>query len=424
MPEQNQHIVVIGGGQAAADLIVAIRKHDPDTPITLIGDEALLPYSRPPLSKAYLKGELRPERLPLRNQAFYDAKTVTLQLGRRAVAIDRDQRSVTDDHGETHRYTALVLATGLINRRLPLPGADAPNVYTLRDKADADALAEGLTPGRRLVVIGGGYIGLEVAASARMLGLEITVIEREQRLLARVAGQDIAAMIGDRHREQGVRLLCATDVIGLNTVADGRVDAVDTAQHGSIPADIVLVGIGGAPNTILAEQAGLEIDNGIMTDADGRTSDPHIFAAGDCASYPDAHYGARLRVESISNAQDRARAVAAAICRQPAAKTPLPWFWSDQYDMRLQIAGIIKWPGGGADRVFRRDDPEKGGTAFFHLLGKTIVAAECLNFPKAFMLARSMLPMEIDTPELIADPNIDLKQLLSLGADPRDLTNP
>jgi 3-phenylpropionate/trans-cinnamate dioxygenase ferredoxin reductase subunit len=303
---KTMNIVILGAGQAAASLAARLRALGHDGPVTVIGDEPAPPYQRPPLSKAYLLGEMGLDRLTLRGPDWWDEQRITLRLDERAVAIDRARNLVVTDRGE-HRYDQLALTLGATPRRLPeAMGGALGGVHAIRNLADIAALQPGLTAGRRLVVIGGGYIGLEAAAVARKLGLEVTLLEAAPRILGRVAAPETAAMIRDLHRSHGVEII---EGIGITRITgDETADGVAMADGRQMPADLVICGIGVTPETALAEAAGLRIDNGIATDAHGRSSDPAIWAAGDCASYPAAD--GRLRLESVGNAIDMAETVA------------------------------------------------------------------------------------------------------------------
>ena len=367
------HIVVIGAGQAGCSLAIKLRALGFDGQITLIGEEPAPPYQRPPLSKAYLLGEMQRERLYLRPRAFYDDQNITLRLGQRAQAIDPAARTVTVD-GQTIAYDQLVLATGSVPRRLPAAiGGDLPGVYTVRTLADADAMAPEFTAGRRVLIVGGGYIGLEAAAVAAKRGLSVTLVEMAGRILQRVAAPETSDYFRALHRSHGVRIIEGTGLEHLT--GTGRVSRARLADGQSFDVDFVIVGVGITPATGLAEAAGLTIDNGIRVDAGGRSSDPLVWAAGDCASFP--WKGGRIRLESVPNAIDQAEAVAANILGAGRDYVATPWFWSDQYDVKLQIAGLNagyedvvargggRWwprpgfllvlPGGSADRGGRHE---------------------------------------------------------------------
>ncbi|MFN3745616.1 MAG: NAD(P)/FAD-dependent oxidoreductase [Hyphomicrobiaceae bacterium] len=380
-------ILIIGAGHAGGSVAANLRQLGSDAPITVIGDEPYLPYQRPPLSKAWLKGDVGFSAVGLRPQSFYDQRGIILRLDTRVTAINREARSITLAGGETLPYGTVILATGARARRLGLAGEDVPGVHVLRTIADADRVKAGLISGQRLVVIGGGYIGLEVAASARLKGMDVVVIEREARLLARVASPPISAFVQRFHERQGVTFRLETGVSGLD-VRDGRLCGVRLDDGPTEAADMVLVGIGAVPNTELAEVAGITCNNGISVDLEARTSDPDIFAIGDCTERPLPHYGCRARLESVASALEQARQAAAAICGAKAPAPEVPWFWSDQYDLKLQIAGLPI----GATRVEVRGDIEQGKFAVAHLDDDgRLCAVEAVNAPAEYMSGRATI---------------------------------
>lgn len=395
-------VVIVGAGQAGAALAAKLRALGHSGPITMLGDEAAPPYQRPPLSKAYLLGEMPAERLWLRPREFWDQHEVRLMLGRPALAIDRGARTVSLN-GESHGYDALVLATGSIPRRLPAAiGGDLAGVYTVRTLADVEAMRPEFAPGRRVVVVGGGYIGLEAAAVAAKLGLSVTVIEAAPRILQRVAATQTADYIRALHAGHGVTILESARLERL--AGTGRVSAARLADGREIAADFVIVGVGVTPATALAEAAGLAIDNGIATDAMGRTSAPAIWAAGDCASFP--FKGRRIRLEAVSNAIDQGEAVAANLLGAGRPYEAKPWFWSDQFDLRLQIAGL----NTGYDRVITRSG---AGTAvsFWYYADQTLLAVDAMSDSRAYMVGKRLIDAgRSPSPELVAT-----------AADPREL---
>lgn len=402
-------IVIVGAGQAAASLAARLRALGHDGPIALIGAEPAPPYQRPPLSKGYLLGEMPLDRLTLRAAEWWQENGVTLHLGQPAVALDPTARAVTAGR-DAYPYDMLALTTGAIPRRLPAAmGGDLPGVHVVRTLADVDGLAPELTAGRQLVVIGGGYIGLEAAAVARKLGLEVTVVEAAPRILGRVASGPMAGLVRELHRRHGVGLIEGTGVRDIE--GEGRARAVRLADGRSLPCDLVICGIGILPDTALAASAGLALDNGIAVDAFGRTSDPAIWAAGDCASFP--HEGGRLRLESVGNAIDMGEAVAANMLGAGAPYMPKPWFWSDQYDAKLQIAGLAT----GADREVMRGHEagahEPGGASVWSFAGDRLVCVEALNDPRAYMVGKRLIDAgRSPDPQAVADPSADLKALL------------
>ena len=397
-------IVIIGAGQAGASLAAKLRALGYAGDVTLVGAEPVAPYQRPPLSKGYLLGEMGLDRLMLRGPEFWDDQKIALRLGIPVTAIDPAARRVTLGTG-TLAYDQLALTTGATPRRLPPAiGGDLAGVYPVRTLADVDAMAAEFRPGRRLLVIGGGYIGLEAAAVASKLGLSVTLVEAAPRILQRVACAETAAHLRALHQAHGVRILEGRALARLT--GDGRVTGAELADGETIPADFVIAGIGIDPETRLAAAAGLAIENGIRTDALGRTSDPAIWAAGDCASFP--HAGGRLRLESVGNAIDQAEAVAANMLGADEPYVPRPWFWSDQYDAKLQIAGL----NTGFDRVVTR--PGEGpAVSFWYYRGADLLAVDAISDPRAYMVGKRLIEAgRSPDPAQVADPATDLKALM------------
>ena len=400
------HVVAIGAGQAGAALAARLRSGGHAGPITLIGEEPILPYQRPPLSKGYLLGEMGADRLTLRSADFYAEHDIALRLGAPVSAIDPKARTVTLGT-ETIQYDDLVLTTGSVPRRLPAAiGGDLAGVYTVRTVADVDAERAEFSPGRRLVIVGGGYIGLEAAAVAAKLGLDVTVLEMAPRILQRVAAPETSDYFRALHTAHGVKILESTGLERLLGEA-GHVTAARLTDGREIPADFVIAGIGILPATQLAEAAGLVIENGIRTDSHGRTSDPHIWAAGDCASFP--WQGGRLRLESVQNAIDQADLVADNILGADKDYVPMPWFWSDQYDCKLQIAGL----NTGYDRIVTRG-PDGAAVSFWYFKGDRLLAVDAMNDSRAYMVGKRLLETgrEVDA-GAISNPATNLKSLLS-----------
>ena len=400
------HVVAIGAGQAGAALAARLRSGGHAGPITLIGEEPILPYQRPPLSKGYLLGEMGADRLTLRSADFYAEHNIALRLGAPVSAIDPKARTVTLGT-ETIRYDDLVLTTGSVPRRLPAAiGGDLAGVYTVRTIADVDAERAEFSPGRRLVIVGGGYIGLEAAAVAAKLELDVTVLEMAPRILQRVAAPETSDYFRALHTAHGVKILESTGLERLLGEA-GHVTAARLTDGREIPADFVIAGIGILPATQLAEAAGLVIENGIRTDSHGRTSDPHIWAAGDCASFP--WQGGRLRLESVQNAIDQADMVADNILGADKDYVPMPWFWSDQYDCKLQIAGL----NTGYDRIVTRG-PDGAAVSFWYFKGDRLLAVDAMNDSRAYMVGKRLLETgrAVDA-GAISNPATNLKSLLS-----------
>lgn len=405
------HILIIGGGHGGMNVAAALRQAGHTGAIRLISEETVLPYHRPPLSKAYLKGEATRESLYLRAPAFYETNAIDVMLGERVARIDAEAKVAILADGRAIAWEVLILATGSIARRLDCPGADLAGVQTLRDLKDADALRAHIGAGRRLVIVGAGYVGLEVAASARALGCEVTILEREPRILARVACEELSGFFHRYHADHGVTFRTGASVATLQG-ENGAVSAVELADGETIPCDAVLVGIGGSPCDSLAVEAGLRCDNGVIVDLAGRTSIPGIYAIGDMTRRPMPHYGNRMfRLESVPNAVDQAKAVAADIMGLPLPAPDLPWFWSDQYDLKLQIAGVPF----DADRQIVRHTPGKENSfAIFHLSGDQVVAVEAVNAAGEFVAGKKLImtaqPVDIDR---LADSSIPAKMLLA-----------
>ncbi len=406
--EAPTRIVIAGAGHAGGAVAATLRQYGWRGPITLIGEEPLPPYQRPPLSKAWLKGEADADSLLLRPASFYDTNDIALRLTERVIRIDRPARTVSLASGEAVPYDHLILALGSIPRALDVPGADLRGVLALRSAADADRLQAALRPGARLAVIGGGYIGLEVAASARALGAEAVVIERESRVLARVAGPVLSDFFQRQHAAHGVGLELGAAVEALEG-ADGAVTGVRLRDGRIVPCDVALVGVGALPNDALAQAAGLACDGGIVVDATARTSDPAIYAIGDCTRRPLPLYDRTARLESVPNALEMAKQVAAAICGRKPPPPEVPWFWSDQFDLRLQIAGLPL----DATRTVVRGDLAAGRFAVFHLAADdTVQAVEAVNAPAEFMAGKLMIARRRRvSAALLGDPAHPLQQL-------------
>lgn len=387
MEQNSQQIVIVGAGHAGGSAAAMLRQAGWTGGITLIGDEPIPPYERPPLSKAWLAGKASAESLALRPAAYYPDSQIELRLATTVSAIDRAGKAVVLSTGTRVPYDSLILATGARARRLPIPGADLQGVLELRTAADADLLKEALAPGSRLAVIGGGYIGLEAAATARALGAEAVIVEREARVLARVACPLLSQFFHDFHVRQGVTIETGAQVEGLNSTR-GMVSGLRLTDGRVIEADAVLVGVGAIANDELAREAGLACANGIVVDLHTRTEDPAIYAIGDCTVRPLPLYGRTGRLESVPNALEQAKQAAHAICGKPAPAPEVPWFWSDQYDLRLQIAGI---PFDAAEIVVR-GDVAAAKFALFHLTEDgTVQAVEAVNASTEFMGGRRII---------------------------------
>lgn len=404
-----RRVIIIGAGQAGAETAQRLRQGGFVGDITLIGEEPVAPYQRPPLSKAYLKGELDMDRLLLRPAHLYAEEAITLLTSLRAVWIDRANRRVRVEGGRELPYDALVLATGAKPRKLPLVGADLAGVHLFRTAVDADALRPQLLPGAKLVVIGAGYIGLEAAAVARQLGLDVTVIESAVRPLARVTSPEVAGFFLDEHTRQGVRFVLG----GQPAIIKGRehVTGVGLADGADVQADVVIAGIGVMPEVTLAQQCGLTVDNGVVTDRQCRTSDPSIFAIGDCAARPMVHYDGRVRrLESVHNAVEGAKIAAAAITDAKPYSEEAPWFWSDQYDLKLQIAGLFQ----GYDRIVFRGVMADRAFAAFYYKGDKLIAVDAVNRPAEYLGAKMLIQTgRTIQPTILEDISRPMKELVA-----------
>lgn len=401
-------VIIIGAGQAGGETAQRLRQGGFKGDVTLIGEEPYAPYQRPPLSKAYLKGELGMDRLLLRPAAVYAEENIALLSRVRAVWIDRANKKVRIEGGRELPYDALVLATGAKPRKLRLVGADLDGVHLFRTAADVDAIRPRLQPGARLAVIGAGYIGLEVAAVSRQLGLDVTVIESAARPLARVTSPEVAGFFLDEHTRRGVRFALGGQPALIK--GEERVTGVALSDGGELGADIVVAGIGIAPETALAEQCGLRVENGVVTDRQCRTSDPAVFAVGDCAARPMVHYGGRMcRLESVHNAVEGAKIVAAAILGGEHVEEA-PWFWSDQYDLKLQIAGLFQ---GYDQLVFRGVMADRAFAAFYYRAGQ-LIAVDAVNRPAEYLGAKMLIQSGRSAPaDVITDLSRPMKELVA-----------
>lgn len=399
------HVVVIGAGQAGSSLVAKLRNSGFDGRITLIGAEPVPPYQRPPLSKAYLLGDMTLDRLFLRPESFYAEHDIDLRLNTRVTGIDRAARIVRLGD-EVIRYDHLVLTTGSDPRRLPSSiGGALAGVFVVRDLADVDAMAPHVVAGRRALIVGGGYIGLEAAAVAAKRGLEVTLVEMADRILQRVAAPETSAYFRALHQAHGVRI---REGVGLDRLlGEGRVTGARLSDGTELAADLVIVGVGIAPATALAEAAGLEIENGIKVDARGQTSDPAIWAAGDCASFP--WKAGRIRLESVPNAIDQAECVAENIMGAAKDYEAKPWFWSDQYDVKLQIAGL----NTGYDHTVVRPGDKPGSQSVWYFRGDALLAVDAMNDPRAYMIGKRLIEAgQSPSPAVVADPETPLKSLM------------
>lgn len=417
MTGENQTVIILGAGQAGGQCAASLRRLGWTGRIVLAGAEPHPPYQRPPLSKAYLSGEMDETRLWLQPPEIWAEQDVDLRLGVTATAVDREAKTVTFDDGRTERYDRLVFATGSQVRRLNVRGAaKTKNIRYLRTIADVDALKADFAPGKRIVIIGGGYIGLEAASVARKLGAEPVVLEAMDRLLARVAVPELSQFYLEAHRARGVTVelnALVAEIVGKGGLFGGMksLKSVKLGDDREIECDSVLVGIGILPCQALAAKAGLATGNGIAVDAECRTSDPNIFAIGDCAEQENWLTGTRVRLESVPNALDQAKHAAAAICGAPPPKPEVPWFWSDQFDLKLQTAGLI----GQQDLTLQRRpaDPGEGHFSLFHLKDGVLIAADCVNDAHGFMAAKAMIAARAKPDvDALVDPKVPMKDVM------------
>jgi 3-phenylpropionate/trans-cinnamate dioxygenase ferredoxin reductase subunit len=400
-----EHCIIIGASHAAAQLISSLRQEGWEGRISLIGDEPYLPYHRPPLSKAFFVGEKTEDQLLIRAADFYDKNKVDLLLGSRVTNIDRDAKKIILADRAEISYTKLALTTGARVRKIPLTGGELPGVFYMRDLNDVKQTHKFTGRGKSAVIIGGGYIGLETAASLRKIGMSVTVIEAMSRVLQRVTAPEVSAFYTRIHTEEGVDIRTEAGVDAI--VGDKHVEGVRLADGSTVRADLVIIGVGVIPNIELAEAAGLTIDNGIAVDEFATTNDADIVAAGDCTNHYNPIYQRKLRLESVQNATDQAKIAAKSICGKPEAYSALPWFWSDQYDLKLQIAGLSQ----GFDEVIIRGDSAQGRSfaAFYFCKGR-FIAVDAINRPKEFMMSKRALTagQNVD-PLMLPDESIDIK---------------
>ena len=398
-------VVIIGAGHAAGQAAASLRQAKYAGDITIVGDEAHIPYQRPPLSKAYLKGDQSADKVYLRAESFYADRDIAMKLSTRATAIDTTAKTVALSSDETLHYDHLLISTGSRPRKLSIDGSDLPGIHYLRTMDDVDGLRDGMQADANLVIVGGGYIGLEVAAVGRELGLNVHVLEMEERILQRVTTPEMSAYYHQLHEGRGVNIHTNTAVTGF--AGDGKVQEVLCGDK-RFPADIVIVGIGIIPNTELAEAAGIVCNNGIVVDDHCCTSDPNVYAAGDCTNHPNPLLDRRLRLESVPNAMDQARVSTANMLGDDKTYAAIPWFWSDQYELKLQMVGF----SADGDAQVLRGDMASNQFAIFYLKDGKVVAADAVNSPKEFMLCKQLVGKSAD-PAMLADPEADLKALLA-----------
>ena len=400
-------IVVLGGGQAGAQAVETLRREGYLGDLVMVSEEPHLPYQRPPLSKKYLSGELTEERLWFHHQSFYDEHKISLRLGLRAEKIDALARAVILSSGERLQYDRLLLCTGSLPRRINLPGSESSGIRYLRGLEDIPAIRSAMISGARVLIIGGGYIGLETAATARKLDCQVTVVEMANRVMNRVVAPSVSAYFESEHRMHGVNIVCNMQIQRLE--GDGGIERVLCADGSCLNVDLIVVGIGAIPNTQLAVEAGLDCDNGIVVDQFCRTSDPAIFAAGDCTNHPSLRFDTRVRLESVDNAFEQAKAAAKNMLGRPVMHDRVPWFWSDQFDNKLLVVGLSQ----GYDQQVLRGDPATRCFSVCYLHGGELLAVEAVNNPKDYIAAgkliRGRARLRLDR---LADPSVALKDTL------------
>jgi len=398
--------VIVGAGHAAGQVVATLRQKKYDGKIVLIGDEEHYPYQRPPLSKKFLAGEMPAERLYVKPTSFYDDPDIDVRLSTRIASIDPAGRTVTDSAGQQVEYDDLVIATGARVRKLDLPGSELPGVHYLRNIQDVTSMQRAMKKGARLVIIGGGYIGLEVAAVSATLGLQVTVVEMAERVMSRVVSEQVSDFYQAEHRLRGVDLLLSTGLTGFS--GSESVDGVMLSDGSTVAADLVLIGVGVVPNVELAEDAGIHVDNGIRVDEQCRTSEPNIYAVGDCTNHPNNLLGRQLRLESVHNALEQAKTAASNICGDDLQYAQVPWFWSDQYDLKLQIAGISE----GYDRTVLRGDPDDRAFSCLYLKEGRLIAIDSINAPRDFMQSKALIGNRATiSPDTLANTDIPLKDM-------------
>lgn len=386
MQAEGSTVVIVGAGHAGGNAAALLRQYGFEGRIVLVGEEPVPPYHRPPLSKAYLKGEADVERLWLKPRAFYDEQRIELKLGTAVQSLDHAAHQLKLADGSELHYDKLILATGSMPRALTVPGHDLHGVVALRSLADADVLRERVKPGEKLVVIGAGYIGLEAAAAARQLGHDVTVLEAAPRVLGRVTGETVSTFYANEHRAQGVDLRLNAKIEAL-VGEDGKLTGVRLAGGEIVPATLALIGIGILPNEALARDAGIVCNNGIQVDEDARTSDQDVFAIGDCAHRPLTHYGRAGRLESVHNAVEQAKLAASAIVGKPRPASDAPWFWSDQFDLKLQTVGLCE----GYDETVVRGDPAARRFAVYYLKDRELLAVDAVSSMPDFLCGKKLV---------------------------------
>ena len=398
-------MVIIGCGQAGGQAAASLRQEKYEGPITMIGQEPYIPYQRPPLTKQYLSGEQEKEKLSLRQESFYSEKEINLMLETSVLSLDPHKKELQLEKGETVTYDKLLIATGGRPRKLEVDGHTLKGIHYLRNIDDVDAIKTQMSISQNLVIVGGGYIGLEVASVAIKKGLTVSVLEMESRILERVTTEEMSAFYHQLHTDEGVNILTSTQAKAFK--GSETVGSVVCGDH-EIPADLVIVGIGILPNTEMAEAAGLETNNGLVVDEHCRTSNEHIFAAGDCTNHPNPILNRRLRLESVPNAMEQGRVAASNMLGGSKSYASMPWFWSDQYEHKLQMVGFSK----DSDQSIVRGDMESKSFTVFYLKDDSIIAADSVNNPKEFMASKQLVGKKASI-EALADTSIELKTLIN-----------
>ena len=402
----SETLVIAGSGHAAGQLLASLLQQSYPGRIVLLGDEAWLPYQRPPLSKKFLSGDINAERLFVKPAAFYEDDRIELLLETRLERIDREAHNIHTDRGQQLHYDKLVLALGSEPRRLDLPGHDLAGISYLRNIADVEAIRKSLRNADKLAIIGAGYIGLEVAAVVSAMGVDVTVIEAQDRVMSRVVAPEVSAFYEDVHRANNVRLRLSTGIRAFSGKDSVSSVELDSGEH--LETDAVIVGIGVLPNTSIAEAAGLDVGNGIVVNTSCVTSDPDIYAIGDCTWHPNPLLGREIRLESVQNALEQAKTAAASLCGQDAEYAQVPWFWSDQYDLKLQIVGL----SAGYDSTVIRGEPASSSFSCLYLKDGRLIAVDAVNNPRDFMQSKKLIAegAVIDT-ELLANAELALKDM-------------
>lgn len=401
-------LVIAGAGHAAGQLVASLLQQSYPGNIVLIGEEPWLPYQRPPLSKKFLAGDIEAERLFVKPAAFYDNEQIDVLLDTRIESIDRCARTLRTRCGREQPFDKLVLALGSAPRQLRIPGIDLAGISYLRNIADVESIRASLQDARRLAIVGAGYIGLEVAAVVSGMGIEVTVVEAEDRVMSRVVAPEVSAFYQEAHRAHGVNLRLSTGVTAFS--GSERVAAIELDNGETLDTDAVIVGVGVLPNASIAGAAGLDVNNGIVVSTSCVTSDPDIYAIGDCTWHPNPLLGREVRLESVQNALEQAKTAAAALCGQPAEYAEIPWFWSDQYDLKLQIVGL----SAGYDSTVIRGNPADSSFSCLYLRDGRLIAIDAVNNPRDFMQSKKLIAESaVIDPDVLADAGLALKDMPS-----------